>query len=734
MSTFQKLNENQQKAILTEHQHVRIIAGAGSGKTRVLTERIAYLIETIGVYANRIIGFTFTNKAAEEMLNRVKKLLNDDVVTVRLSTFHSFGARFLREEIYRLNIITGFIIYDDEDTKTLIRNICVARGHEKRGEMSSEAIAFIGSVKEKGLDAFTYKPRTFSHGNENELVEIWKEYERRLFAMGCLDFNDLISKTIIILEDFPDAREKWRSRFDHILVDEFQDTNDQQYKLIKLLKHPGTSLYVVGDPDQTIYTWRGAKEEIILNFNRDYPDTETITLDQNYRSTTHILDAANKLIAHNRNRIPKNLFTEVGQGEPVITKGLRSAEEEAKWVYQQIANLKLNSNDFSYGQVAILMRSNYLTLPFEQLFVMEGLPYEIYGGLKFYQRAEIKDILAYLRLLMNEKDDVSFERIVNTPRRGVGEVALEKIKIAALRNEFSLLETIRYGQDLDLSPAVEAALKEVVSAIDITRTKIKEDNLALSVIINDYIKQVGYFNHILKEKDPERQETMSSNIQTLVASINDFQNNNPDATFATYLENVALHSSQDDVRNGEFVTLMTVHMAKGLEYDYIFVVGMNEGVFPNHRAVSDSGTKGHEEERRLAYVAMTRAKRRLYISFHTGYSFINHDNGIASSFISEAGLSAPRFKPYDQKYGTPKREKKPPEYKQNSDVPQYNRNFFEYDYSSDFAYAVNDVVIHTSFGSGIVIATDPSSAIITVRFDNEEVKKLKVPNKFISKG
>ncbi len=734
MKTFQDLNVNQQKAILTEHQHVRIIAGAGSGKTRVLTERIAYLIDTIGVYSNRIIGFTFTNKAAEEMLNRVKKLLNNDAITLRLSTFHSFGARFLREEIYRLNMPTGFIIYDDDDTKTLIRNICFARGHEKRGEVSAEAIAFINGVKEKGLDAFTYKPRLFGNNNETELVEIWKEYETRLETMGCLDFNDLISKTIIILEKFNDVREKWQSRFDHILVDEFQDTNDQQYKLIKLLKHPATSLYVVGDPDQTIYTWRGAKEEIILHFDRDFPPTETITLDQNYRSTTHILDAANKLIVHNKNRLPKNLFTEVGKGEPVIVKSLRGAEEEARWVYQQIAFLKLNVSDFSYGQVAILMRSNYLTLPFEQLFVMDGLPYEIYGGLKFYQRAEIKDVLAYLRLLMSEKDDISFERIVNTPRRGVGEVALEKIKIAALKNEFSLLETIRYGENIGLSPTIEATLKDLLMAIDITRTKIKEDNIDLSVIINDYIQKVGYYSHILKEKDPERQEAMSANIQTLIVNINDFQNKNPDATFATYLENVALHSSQDDVRNGDFVTLMTVHMAKGLEYDYIFLVGMNEGVFPNHRAVSESGNKGKEEERRLAYVALTRAKKRLFVSYNTGYSFISQNKGIASSFISEAGLSAPRFKPYEEKYGTPKYGEKKPDKKPDSNIPHYNRNFFDFDYSGDFPYAVNDVVIHKSFGSGLVISVDQAAAIITVRFESEEVKKLKVPNSFITKG
>ncbi len=732
MNLLENLNAKQKEAVITEAKHVRIIAGAGSGKTRVLTTRIAYLIDELGFYPERIIGFTFTNKAAEEMVSRVKGLLNNDELYVRLSTYHAFGARFLREEIKILGITPGFTIFDDEDTRALIRNICVERGHEKRGEISKLAISFIGNMKEKGEDAFKYKVRPHGFIHEAELVKIWREYETRLQKMGSLDFADLILKTLIILETYPEIRKKWQSRFDHILVDEFQDTNDLQYRLVKLLKHLATELYVVGDPDQTIYTWRGAKEEIILNLHKDFPDTVTITLEQNYRSSEHILNAANLLIKNNKNRLEKNLFTAVAGGEPVIVKELENPEKEAAWVYEQITLMKLNIPGFSFADVAILMRANYLTLPFEQYFVTKGMRYEIYGGLKFYQRAEVKDALAYIRLLANEKDDISLLRIINTPRRGIGDVTLEKIKIAALKNEFSLLETLRYVEDIGLSESVKAKLSDVIAAIDDTRKKITSGKQAFSAVILDYITRVGYFEYIKQEKDPDREEAMHNNVQTLIFNIDEFQDKNPDASFNTYLENVALHSSQDEVKTGDYITLMTVHMAKGLEYDYIFVVGLMEGVFPGRRAIEEAGHKGEEEERRLAYVAFTRARKRLYLSYTRAFNFAIGNYGNQSRFIAEAGLAIPKFKKYHPAIGTPKYQEGG--VRKENDAPRYRRNFFDFDYSGDFPYAINDIVHHKTFGHGVVTAVSVESAIITVKFDNDEVKKIKVPNNFIQKG
>lgn len=729
MNLYENLNPRQKEAITTNNQFVRIIAGAGSGKTRVLTTRIAYLIDEIGVPESRIIGFTFTNKAAEEMAQRLKRLLNNENVQARLSTFHAFGARFLREDIKAIGRAPGFIIYDEEDSKTLIRNICVERGHEKRGEVSKEAINFIGAVKEKGLDAFEYKARPHGFINERELVEIWKIYETRLKDMGCLDFSDLINKTIQILSSFPEIRKKWQNRYDHILVDEFQDTNDLQYKLLKLLLAKTTALYVVGDPDQTIYTWRGANEGIIMNLDRDFPGTKTVILDQNYRSTQYILNAANKLIQNNKNRVEKDLFTANKEGEPVVVHFADTDIGEVNWIYEQLISMKLNVPDFSFRKVAILLRANYLTLPFERHFLHKNIQYRIYGGIRFFQRKEVKDVLAYLRLLLNEKDNISFERIVNVPRRGVGDVALENIKIAALENEYSLFEAIRHVPDLKLASKTHESLKYLTKVVDDTRLKLENKDLSFGAVIRDYITDVGYFAHLDTEKDEEKQETMRTNVYVLIADIVDFSNQYPKATFNDYLENSSLHSAQDDVEEGDYVTLMTVHMAKGLEYDYVFVSGMMEGVFPNQRAVYEAGHAGEEEERRLCYVAFTRAKKRLYVTANTSYNFAIGAGGRPSRFIAEAGLAPPRIKPYHPKYGTPTRPPVTPQ----KQAPRYESSYDQYDYASDFPFAVNDILEHDTFGSGMVIAIFPAQTIIEVKFDSGEVKKLIATHKAIKK-
>ncbi len=725
---YENLNARQKEAITTNDQYLRIIAGAGSGKTRVLTTRIAYLIDEIGVPENRIIGFTFTNKAAEEMSGRLKTILGRDYVGAKLSTFHAFGARFLREDISVIGRSSGFIIYDEEDVKTLIRNIAVSRGHEKRGDVSKAAIEFIGYLKEKGIDAFEYKPRAFGYINEAELTEIWKEYETRLVSMGCLDFADLINLTIKILKEHPRIRQKWQNRYDHILVDEFQDTNDIQYNLLKLLMRKETSLYVVGDPDQTIYTWRGANEGIIMNMDRDFPGTQTIILDQNYRSTQQILNAANKLIQNNKNRVEKDLFTSNKPGDPVVVHQAERDIDEVKWIYDQIILMRLNIPGFTFRKVAILMRANYLTLPFEKFFIHKNVPYQIYGGIRFFQRREVKDVLAFFRILLNEKDNISFERIINIPRRGIGAVALENIKIASLENEFSLMETIRYVPDLEISKKSAEDLKVLLRIVDQTRERLEKKEESIGIIIRDYITNLGYFDYIDQvEKEDERRETMRGNIHVLIEDIVDFDKNYPDATFADYLENASLHSAQDDVEEGEYVTLMTVHMAKGLEYDYIFVASMIEGVFPNSRAVDEAGHAGLEEERRLCYVAFTRAKKKLFVTYNKSYNFAISSGGLASRFIAEAGLETPKIKKYHPKYGTPTRPPGVPP----RDVPHFNDD--PYDYMSDFPFAVNDIIEHSSFGSGIVIAIFPSQTVIEVKFDSGVVKKLVATHKSITK-
>lgn len=730
MSRLENLNEAQIKAVTTNKQFVRVIAGAGSGKTRVLTERIIYLVEEIGVPSDRIVAFTFTNKAAQEMFSRVKSVLDENNTKTRLSTFHAFGVRFLRSEIHNIHFSPGFIIYDDEDTLTLIRNICVERGHERRGDVSKSAIHYISKHKGDGKEVSEMKPRKGGAFNEKELIAIWQEYEDRKAKSGALDFDDLLNLTIKILEEFPKVRSRWQDKFDHLLVDEFQDTNDVQYRFLKLFLRKDASLYVVGDPDQTIYTWRGANEKIILDFAKEF-DTETIILDKNYRSTQHILNAANRLINFNKDRVKKNLETDNGDGEPVTLYRLGTSDGEASWIYRQINLLQMNTIGFNLRDVVILLRANHLTLPFEKFFVRNNIPYRIYGGIKFYQRREVKDVLAYMRLLLNSRDDVSFERICNVPRRGVGKVALDEIKIAALKNELSLLEVIESVENLSLPAKPYLALQNLVNVINITREKLTNDKYKIHPLMNEYITKVGYFDFIDSEKDEDKQETMRDNVHTLLRDLSDFLEKDSSATLQDYLENTALLSAQDEVQSGEYITLMTVHMAKGLEYDYVFVAGLNDGVFPNQRALSEGGVKALEEERRLCYVAFTRARKRLYVTTTTQYNFVTETAGSMSRFIREAGLKLPEFKRYDERYGVPVYSK------QTQARPQehsYYEEDTDYDYEEDFPYMVNDIVYHKTFGSGVVVAIFPSQTIVNINFEKHGLKRLVATHPSLSKG
>ncbi|MCQ2787317.1 MAG: UvrD-helicase domain-containing protein, partial [Bacilli bacterium] len=413
------LNEEQLKAVSTKSQYTRVVAGAGSGKTRVLTYRIAYLIGEKKVDPSEILAIAFTNKVANEMKDRVVRMLPDVASFLHVSTFHSFGARFLRAEIKALGISPSFTIFDDDDTERLIRDICLGRGYSKKDEIITMSMNYIATKKCKGLYPNDVKLGHFY--NEEECLEIFKEYEKRKRQMIALDFDDLLLLPIIILENFPEIRNKWLNKIHYILIDEFQDTNDVQFKLIKLLSNQDTNVYVVGDPDQTIYTWRGANQKIILDFEKTYPGAETVILNRNYRSTKTILDAANKLIANNKKRVPKDLYTNNVYGDKIeLFKGA-TKDIEAERVVSTIKKLKNQNKIEALRDVAILYRSSYLTLPLEKALIKERIVYRVFGGVRFYQRKEIKDALAYFRLISNPKDDVSFDRIINVPKRKIGE-------------------------------------------------------------------------------------------------------------------------------------------------------------------------------------------------------------------------------------------------------------------------------------------------------------------------
>lgn len=699
------LNDKQLAAVSTRAQYARVIAGAGSGKTRVLTYRISYLISEMNVDPNQIVAIAFTNKVAAEMKERALKLLNGVGKGITVSTFHSWCAKFLRREIDVLNFPINFTIMDEEDTDKLIKDIGVELGYKRNDDVVKIAINYIASYKCKGQypeDVFLDNESPEKIKVANKIFHIYEEKKDKMFS---LDFDDLLLKTIQILEDFPEIRAKWQSRISHILIDEFQDTNDVQFKLVKLLIDDKTNLYVVGDPDQTIYTWRGANQNIILNFNKTFPLAETLILDRNYRSTKVILDHANRLIAHNKKRVPKDLYTESEEGEPIKVEASRKRDDEAFYVANEIENIIRKYPGNSYKNIAILYRAAYLTLPFENEFMRRKIPYQIFGGIKFFQRKEIKDVLAYFRLIYNEKDDLSFERIVNVPRRGIGDNTMDILKAEKDSANLSYLEYIDQIENYstEVKPKNIMALVALVSKIKETRKKLEDNLEAYPKILEDFITDIGYYEFLTL--DEETAEERLENVKSLFDDIVDFLRNNPESNFEQYLENASLQTSQDDIKDGDYVSLMTIHVAKGLEFDHVFVVSMIDGVFPSRRTEDESGNDGLEEERRLAYVAFTRAKKHLYITTNSSYSFVLQQESTVSRFIEEAGLKIPNRGLYQ---------------------PKPKPAFFEFGFFSDYDeptsfsqiheeppkptdngirdWKVGDVAIHEVFGRGIVVA------------------------------
>ena len=486
------LNENQYNAVTTEAQHVRVIAGAGSGKTRVLTYRISYLISELGVDPWKILAITFTNKVANEMKSRVLKMIPEASNDLTIRTFHSFAAFFLRHEISVLGFPSSFTILDEEDQTKLVKDIAAEMGFKRGDKIVGVTLGYIGKQKllEKYPDDITIVKPAFE--DEKTCLEIYQRYEEEKYKNYALDFDDLLLLTNRILEQYPDIRTKWQNRIDHILIDEFQDTNDIEYKMVKFLKKPEASLYVVGDPDQTIYTWRGANQNIILDLNKKYYDMITIVLDRNYRSTQAILNSANKLIAHNKLRVTKNLYTKENMGDKVNVHTSPSGRLEADFVAREISKLK-QFGGYQYKDIALLYRSNYITMDFEAALTRYQIPYKIFGGTKFYQRREIKDVLAYFHLIVNVKDDVSFSRILNVPKRGFGETSENLLKNEADAANKSLYE---YARDVDpseseIKSSLLNSLKTMIKLIDIARDDIKKNEEVFSKILEDMIWSVG---------------------------------------------------------------------------------------------------------------------------------------------------------------------------------------------------------------------------------------------------
>ena len=746
------LNPTQLEAVTTEDQYVRIVAGAGSGKTRVLTYRIAYLMEALHVDPHGILAVTFTNKAAQEMKERVVQIIGEPARFLSVSTFHSFCARFLRTEAHHINFPASFTIFDEDDQEKLVKDIVVESGRKKTDPILKAALHYIDSKKTQGLypEDINITHETFQ--DEKECLVIFTKYEQRKQAMLAMDFDDLILVTLQILEAFPEVRLKYQRRYTHILIDEYQDTNDVQYRLIKLLVSPSASLCVVGDPDQTIYTWRGANQGIILDFPRTFRPCHDIILARNYRSTKTILDTANRLIAHNTKRVPKDLFTEEEEGEQIVARRFESAEDEAHFVIEQIIDLAAKNWPIDYTKIAVLYRSSYLTRPFEAEFAAKGIPYRIFGGLRFYQRKEVKDVLAYFRLLLNPLDDVSFERIVNVPRRGIGDTSIKIIKEEASAAEMSLFNycaSIEKHPETALPKRVIGALMMLTTKMELVKQDLKDNLEAYSEVLRKFITDIGYYQFIAEDQGID--EDRAGNVNALFDDITHYIKQNPESTFDEYLQNLALLTAQDDMNGGNYVSLMTVHVAKGLEFENVFLIGLNEGAFPSYRSQIEKGDDGLEEERRLAYVAITRAKKRLFLTCNSGYSYTTDSHASPSPFFEEAGVKFPaenrpsnkQFYGYGASsgYGGNRNKKSGWRTVGFEDHKKSNSFFSDGDAIDPFEPAeekpaapvitdngirdwrIGDLVSHEKFGNGKVVEIIDSS-IIVVLFENGSKKTL----------
>ena len=676
------LNKNQKEAATYLDSHLRIIAGAGSGKTRVITYRIAYLIDEIGVDPRKILAITFTNKAANEMKERVVDLLGVHALGSLICTIHSLCVRILRQHINVINYPSNFTIMDEEDQKALIKKIYNQLQIDAKTISIKSMIATISNYKMANITPEKALEFAGSFQGEIKKAKVYKEYLEYQENHFLLDFDDLLLKTVYIFENYPDVLEKWQYRFQYIHVDEFQDVGNIEYRLVKLMSDKAITC-VVGDPDQTIYSFRGANVNYILDFDKDFKPCKTIILNQNYRSTGNILNISNCLIRKNQNRLEKELFTEATGGGEVIHYTAKNEQDEAEYICSEIEKIINGVDGVNYRNFAILYRANYLSRTIEQCLISHGIDYRIFGGLKFFSRKEIKDALSYLQLVCNG-EDLAFERIINVPSRGIGKKTMENIQAVAKNNHVSLYEALTlFSDQIKLSSKAKKEIRILVAAIE----KARQSNLPLHEMFENLMNDIGYIEMLNKNLEENRID----NIHELQRSIYEFENQNPDlATIENYLQEIALYTDNDDNDDSQYVSLMTIHMAKGLEFDYVFVLGLSEGIFPSFRALSESD-EGLEEERRLAYVAFTRAKKQLYLTDSEGFSFVTDSPKISSRFVEEIGKEGIKH------LGTRPRFKTSNYINTNLSKDELVGNNQVSDWAS------GDFVIHDTFGKGVVV-------------------------------
>ena len=691
------LNPVQQEAVLTTEGPLLVIAGAGSGKTRVLTHRVAHLISACGVKPNEILAITFTNKAAGEMRTRLEGLLGNVARAIWILTFHAACGRILRREAPRLGYKSNFTIYDQADQVRLVRQCLEDLERDPKRFVPRGIHAQISNAKNQLVGPDEYLSRVSSFYDQT-VAEVYALYQKRLHDCNAMDFDDLLMLTVEVLDRFPEALARWRKAFRYVLVDEYQDTNHAQYRLLQLLAGQHRNLMVVGDPDQSIFGWRGANIGNILEFETEFSGTQTIALEQNYRSTNTILRAANHVIQNNRERKEKNLWSELGEGRPVHAIEVEDEHAEARFVAAEIAALV--EEGYSADEVAVFYRTNAQSRVLEDVLVRQGIAYQVIGGPRFYERAEVKDLIAYLQVLDNPFDAVSRTRIANKPRRGIGDTTLSKLQSYADAHRISFFEALAYPEEA----GVGAAPLKAVSALRTLLVSLQSaaQELTVPTLIEAVLERTGYLEALGAERTIEAQGRIE-NLQELVGVGQEYLQQSHQPSLSGFLQEISLYSDQDAIRGEQsLVTLMTLHNAKGLEFKAVFMIGMEEGIFPHVRSIEEQGV---EEERRLAYVGMTRAQERLVLTHATSRSLWGSRTfNLPSRFLDELpeeGVVIERLRPASWSgYGAPTVQ--------------------PHEHTLDIA--AGDSVRHGTLGEGVVLRVEPGG-VVTVRFATDGAER-----------
>lgn len=726
MSIYETLNPMQQEAVCHTEGPLLILAGAGSGKTRVLTHRIAWLIDEKGVNPWNILAITFTNKAAGEMRERVDDIVGFGSEQIWVSTFHSACVRILRRFADHLGYERNFVIYDTDDQKSVIKEICKRLNIDTKIYKERALLSAISSAKNEMIDAKAYALNVSGDFGKQRIADVYGEYEKVLYKNNAMDFDDLLVKTVEVLRNNEDVLNYYQERFKYIMVDEYQDTNTVQFRLVSLLAGKYRNLCVVGDDDQSIYKFRGANIYNILNFEKEFSDAKVIKLEQNYRSTQTILDAANSVIRHNKGRKEKTLWTANEVGDKIVFHQYQNEYDEAYQVVEEISRI-VSQGKAHYNDYAILYRTNAQSRVLEEKFVARSIPYKIVGGINFYQRREIKDILAYLKTIDNGRDDLAVRRIINVPKRGIGMTTLNRVTEYGEARDMSFFDALECCDDIPRIGKTGEKIKGFVNMIEVFRAQ--SEYITLAELLTNVLEETGYIKE-LEEEDTEVAQGRIENIDELMNKIVAYEEEEEEPTLSGFLENVALVSDIDSLDEAEdYVMLMTLHSAKGLEFPYVYMCGMEDGLFPSYMTIVNDDPEEIEEERRLCYVGITRAKKRLTMTYAKSRMVRGSTQyNMLSRFVKEISPELFDLGAKPEKTKQESRIQRPSDFsrKQTTKVATAYGKAFQVNKAAALDYTVGDMVRHIKFGVGTVIniVDGGKDYEVTVDFGKSGVKKM----------